>query len=327
VNDTDDRRILISHVADHYRRYPGEDVTFHTRVQVQERVPGFTLRVVLPEALVPGATVAPDNAVPRIEVTAATRCLVWEVEQTAGRAIYEYQVSARVGPTPRDVVLQSRAAVTTSLVDGGQYTAGEAVAIAVSAQGRYLMHLPALYQRDELMGRFLMLFESFWGPITSQIGHLPLYFDPTLTPPDFLPWLASWLGLVLDERWPEARRRRLIQSAASLYHKRGTLQGLQEYLDIFGEQVQIIEHRAGSFRLGPNDRLGPGLALGTSNVSHTFTVILRSPRTPSVDGQEGAERAEQRRRMVQAIIETEKPAHTGYVLRVEAVEPAKQTEG
>jgi phage tail-like protein len=186
----------------------------------------------------------------------------------------------------------------------------ESVVVAVFAQGGYLEYLPALYHRDELMGRFLMLFESFWSPIAGQIDQLPLYFDPRMTPPDFLPWLASWLDLALDERWPEERRRLLLRSAAALYRKRGTRQGLQRYLEIYtGEKAEIVEHRANNLRLGEQARLGPGVALGVANVPHTFTVVLSLP-------DDGAEKAECLH-MIEAIIEAEKPAHTSYTVRVE----------
>ena len=318
----------VSHVADYYRRYPGEDVTFYTRVRIGETLPGFTLRIALPEGLAPGATSAPGDTVPQVGLGTGTRYLVWNVESTPGKDTYEYQVVARVEPTFKDIVLQSRATVSSKTPDGKEFSVGETTAIAVSAKGDYLKYLPALYQRDELMGRFLMLFEGFWKPIQRQIEHLPLYFDPKMTPPDLLPWLASWLGLVLEDHWSEEQRRRLIRSAVSLYRKRGTRQGLQEYLEIFGEKVQIIEHRANNFCLGSGSRLGPGIALGTNNVPHTFMVILHpAPISSSADDKEKARRALERRQMVRAIIEAEKPAHTGYTLRIETDQPASQREG
>ena len=209
-------------------------------------------------------------------------------------------------------------AVPASETPAEPYAAEETAAIAVSAKGRYLKYLPALYQDDELMARFLMLFESFWAPIEGQIDHLAFYFDPRMTPSDFLPWLASWLDLELDERWPEERRRQLIRSAVSLYRKRGTRRGLEEFLEIYtGERPQIVEHRARNFFLGADGLLGPGSALGRDNVAHTFTVTVRLPPAPGEDEEERTRHERERRRIIRAIIEAEKPAHTGYELRVE----------
>jgi phage tail-like protein len=196
----------------------------------------------------------------------------------------------------------------------------------VWAKGRYLRYLPELYAQDELMGRFLMLFESFWAPIETQTDNVRCYLDPGMTPTRFLPWLASWLGLELDGRLPEERRRQLIQSAISLHRRRGTKQALQEYLEIYTEgEAQIIEHRAKNLRLGPGARLGPGVALGLNNRPHTFTVVLHVPPVSSSVDEAGGfpnERARleaERRRTIEAIIEAEKPAHTGYTLRIETL--------
>jgi len=167
-----------------------------------------------------------------------------------------------------------------------------------------------------------MLFESFLAPIEGQIDNLPFYFDPDFTPARLLPWLATWVDLTLDDHWPEAKRRQLLKRAVSLYRKRGTRRGLQEYLEIYtGAQVQISEHGARNLLLGPEARLGPGVALGTLNMPHTFTVTVNMPPAEGVAGT-AAERERyenDRRRMIETIIEAEKPAHTSYTLRLEAM--------
>jgi phage tail-like protein len=316
--------LTIDHVADFCQRYPGETVTFYTRVGVRQPLPGFTLRVTIPIGLEVGdyrVLCGEDSALPVVDFEGGARHLTWDVtkELQAGSR-WEVQVQAQVVPTQQDRTLESRAVAIAEVPKEEPIYVEESVAIAVSARGRYLRYLPALYQADELMGRFLMLFESFWAPIDAQIDNLPLYFDPKMAPPDFLPWLASWLNLVLDERLPEERQRRLIQAAVSLYRQRGTRQGLQEYLEIYtGGQAQIIEHRAKDFRLGPEARLGPGIALGTGNRPHTFTVVLRLPpiSPPAGDKNERTRQESEHRRAIEAIIEAEKPAHTGYTLRIE----------
>jgi len=328
---------VVDHVVDYYRRYPGEAVTFYTRVQVRQPLPDFTLRITIPEGLTFGdyRTLSDDGkTLPEIEIGTEASYFVWrEARDIEAGTSYEYQVEAQIAPTDRDLTLESRAVVTAQGPDGETISAEETVAIAVFAKGQYLKYLPAIYQSDDFMGRFLMLFESFWGPIERQIDSIPFYFDPDTAPPDFLPWLASWLDLAFDERWPEEKRRRLLRCVASLYRKRGTKAGLQEHLEIFsGGQVEIIEHRAGNFRLGPEARLGPGIALGTTNVAHTFTVIVRLPlistsptlRQPFDRAQDeaqdtagdGRDQEAVTCRMIETIIEAEKPGHTGYTLQL-----------
>ena len=75
----------------------------------------------------------------------------------------------------------------------------------------YLRHLPAIYsntlQRGDFLARFVSLFESFFGGVEAAIARLPALFDPHAAPQEFLPWLAGWLALELDEDWDEAQQR------------------------------------------------------------------------------------------------------------------------
>jgi phage tail-like protein len=316
--------LRVDYVADYYHRYPGETVTFYTRVSIQQPLLGFTVKITLPAGLTVSdyqVLSADGDAMPLVEFGSGGQHVTWVVvEELEAGSEWEYQVQAQVAPVFQDATKESRAVAYSELREGEQVSAEETVSVAVAAKGDYLRHLPALYQSDELMGRFLMLFESFWAPVEGQIDHLPLYFDPKMTPPDFLPWLASWFDVILDQRLSEEQQRRLVQSAASLYRRRGTKQALQEYLEIYtGETVEIIEHRAHDFRLGTEARLGPGVALGTGNRPHTFTVILSLPPIPSSVGgkKEQARQEQERRRTLEAIIETEKPAHTTYTLRID----------
>jgi phage tail-like protein len=319
---------MVAHVVDSYHRYPGEIVTFFTRVTLREPLSDLTLRISIPEGLVLDNYRPPpemDGKMPYVEVTDRAHYLVWslacagatgtgEGELTTGTC-YEYQAEARVSATHRHAIFESRAVLTTRDQDN---LAEESVPVMVWAKGRYLRHLPELYDQDELMARFLMLFESFWAPVETQIASIRNYLDPKMTPAGFLSWLASWVGLELDGHLPEERQRRLIQSAVWLHRRRGTKQGLRAYLEIYtGGKAQIIEHRANDLRLGPGARLGPAVALGTGNQPQTFTVILRLPPIPSTGDEEERARQElERRRTIEALIDAQKPAHTGYRLRI-----------
>jgi phage tail-like protein len=151
-----------------------------------------------------------------------------------------------------------------------------------------LKYLPGIYSDDPFMGGFLKIFETIWAPLDRQIDELYAYFDPQLTPVECLPWLGTWVDLVLDENWPEARRRSLIQNAADLYRRRGTAGSLHDYLAIYlGITPQIVED-------GPE-----------GNPYH-FTVILKVGNPDDVD-----------QACVRRIIEEEKPAHTIYTLTLE----------
>ncbi len=179
----------------------------------------------------------------------------------------------------------------------------------------YLQYLPAFYREDDFAGRFLNIFEDILNPIEGIIHNLAFYFDPGTAPQSILPWLTSWVGLVMDERWPEARRQQLIKSTTELYRWRGTKRGLSEYLKIYtGVVPQITETVIGpEAKLDPDTRLGVNAYLGGSGESFTFNVTIASQDLSEVDID-----------VIRAIIESQKPAHTTYTLKVLAQGP---TEG
>lgn len=149
----------------------------------------------------------------------------------------------------------------------------------------YLDYLPGIYHDSDFLGRFLLIFEHILSPIDRTIENIPDYFDPELAPPDVVTWLGSWLGLVLDARWPDDRRRDVVRAAPELFRWRGTRRGLAHFLRLYtGLEPEIIEP---SLRDIANDR----------NRAYRFTVRLRVGR-----------RSELSRQLVETIIETEKPA-------------------
>jgi phage tail-like protein len=165
----------------------------------------------------------------------------------------------------------------------------------VKQTSRYLQFLPAIYEENEFLDRFLRVFEDPVIPVEDVLDHIALYFDPRLAPSSFLSWLASWIDLALDENWPEERRRELIHRGTDLYRWRGTRRGLLAYLRIYaGVEPKIVEHLkkkgGGPFR---------------------FTVELQVEDASAVD-----------EARIRAIIDAEKPAHTDYELSIKG--PSKE---
>jgi phage tail-like protein len=114
--------------------------------------------------------------------------------------------------------------------------------------------LPGLYQEDEVdrhtgrvrpnfAQRFTAALDDVLAPIFSCLDNTDAYFDPWLAPDDFLNWLATWIGLELDENWPLERRRALVARAVSLYHRRGTVRGLIDEVEIFtGVEPEVLDN-------------------------------------------------------------------------------------
>ncbi len=173
---------------------------------------------------------------------------------------------------------------------------------------RLLDYLPASFRDDPLMGQFLLIFESILNPIEYTVDNMALFFDPRMTPESVLPWLASWVDLVLDPSWPLERRRELVKNASDLYRWRGTRRGLSEYLRIYtGSSPTILEYIPGMI-LDEETHLGVNTVLGSSGTGHHFTVIIENPLDSRIDV-----------KVVRDIIESQKPAHTIYTLEIKAV--------
>ena len=185
---------------------------------------------------------------------------------------------------------------------------------ALSGRSNYLEYLPAIYSQGDFMGRFLMIFESVLGPIEGVIDNISHYFDAGTAPEELLPWLASWVNLTLDETWPLERRRELVRSAVDLFRDRGTRRGLREYLRVYSGVEPKITEDYGGISLAGQARLGLNTVLGEGR-PHTFKVTLELDDPDSVNVEQ-----------LKAIIEAEKPAHSGYTLEILPKSPPASTE-
>ncbi len=68
-----------------------------------------------------------------------------------------------------------------------------------------------------------------------------------------LGWLGSWVGLALDEAWPEERRRALVGAAVRLHAARGTRRGLEEAVRLAtGAAPDVAESGSAVFALDPH---------------------------------------------------------------------------
>jgi phage tail-like protein len=160
------------------------------------------------------------------------------------------------------------------------------------AASNYLQYLPPRYHEVEFIGRFLLIFESVMEPLERMIGQIEDYFDPRLAPEALLPWLADWLGMALDDHLAVRQQRELIRSAAMLYLWRGTRRGLAEAIRICaGVEPIIVE---------PGDPEG-----GAELPPHVFAVVVEAPDPAAID-----------RALLERMIDTQKPAHTSYILDI-----------
>jgi phage tail-like protein len=195
-----------------------------------------------------------------------------------------------------------------------------------------LRRLPKVYSRDPriagFLRRYLALFEGTLGDLEGRSDARAILVDPHAAPEEVLPWLASFLGLALDERWPAPARRQLIEEIPRLWRARGTVAGLSRFLELYlGRAPVIIEHfrlrgLGGALLTDESSSLFAGAVVGTNlrvggavgergeapltgdaasafeTHAHRFSVLV--PALLDADGMD----------VVRDVLEAQRPAHT-----------------
>jgi phage tail-like protein len=197
---------------------------------------------------------------------------------------YEQTASARSAELPGEPEGQAALPVMPPRALAGPRPTHPMLA-PIGPLSRYLADLPAIYQGNDFLGRFLLIIEGLWEPLEQRTNHLPMYFDPHTCPAPMLPWLAGWLDIGIDRLWPEARQRAILAEAMDLLRWRGTRFGLARMIELAtGISPEIIDE--------------PG--------QHwVMRVRMTIPEPHEVD-----------RLFLETLIQSHKPAHVGYILEL-----------
>ena len=192
---------------------------------------------------------------------------------------------------------------------------------------KLLDYLPDIYRDQEhtFLSRYLSAFEKILigrgddvkipseaegassKSLEETIADIATLFDPSFTPKDFLPWLASWAALSLRADLDEGHQRKFIANIIRLYRRRGTKDNLIELLQIFTGTTPEIDEDAmpgADFRKRYSYSNPP-----RSKPPHFFKVaiLLADPDEKTVERQ---------RAIARALIDLEKPSHTFYELEI-----------
>jgi phage tail-like protein len=212
--------------------------------------------------------------------------------------------------------------VVRQLPEAGDELSERRVIKVEIASRPWIQFLPGIYQdadeeNADFLQRFLLISAHLTSGIEERLEYLHEFFDPRLTQAGFLPWLAGWLAMPLLEGWDEEKRREIIQRVPELYRLRGTARGLELALRLFADVKARIHEGEWPY---------PGMVIGRSStigkdtvlsppvfISQCFTVELPDKK---------AEISRERLRTVQALVETEKPAHAHYALVFQKTEIA-----
>ena len=125
--------------------------------------------------------------------------------------------------------------------------------------------MPALFRDDEMLMGMLDGFDDVLAPIHAVVRDMDAYFDPALAPTDFLEWLATWLGVELNARWPLQRRRELLRRAVEVHRMRGTVWGVANAVELYtGIEPEIVENGQATGSAAPGGDLPGQRQLGLS---------------------------------------------------------------
>lgn len=231
--------------------------------------------------------------------------------ENAGLASRRVRVRYEEAYVPQDQVIRQKPG------PGALCAVDETVELVVSR--RSLLHwLPQVYQKTDsptgshFLRDFLWVFDHIFADLQRHIDGLHRYFDPLETPPEFLPWLATWVALAIDQDWPEEKKRKLIQQAIGIYGFRGTVRGLKLFLSIFtGVEPKLFENQwpYEGFRVGRTVIGVDSIVLPPVNKAHCFMVEVPAAFTDARD---------ETILKIHDIIRMEKPAHATYYLRFAA---------
>jgi phage tail-like protein len=154
-------------------------------------------------------------------------------------------------------------------------------------------------QEDDFALRFTAALDEVIAPVLLALDNLDAYFDPMLAPPDFLEWMANWVGIDLDETWPEHKQREQVRSAVDLYRWRGTKRGMADVIRLYCDvEPEIIDNGGTSFSEGSTGPL-PG--------SPEPSLHVRVTVPPGRDVDESR---------LHELVSTAKPAHLPHTIEI-----------
>lgn len=154
--------------------------------------------------------------------------------------------------------------------------------------------LPEVFRRtitdDSLLAGLLEVMQELHAPAERILRDLSSYFDPYRTPPDLLPYLATWLdldrllGADTEDPFPSGsgHLRELIANAARLSGLRGTAAGLISFLEL-ATGLRGFHIEEGSVAMGQ---------------ARAFTVTVACPADAAA-----------LRPLIERIVASEKPVH------------------
>jgi phage tail-like protein len=137
--------------------------------------------------------------------------------------------------------------------------------------------LPGVYVEDVMVRGLTQGFDTVLAPVFLTLDCLDAYVSPRQAPEDFLPWLASWVGVTVAESWPADRKRDVVTSAVRRHRDRGTRHGLQAQLELLTDGEVEIHDSGGTVWSDDPDVEPPG------DPEPSLRVVVRVPDPAAID--------------------------------------------
>jgi phage tail-like protein len=118
--------------------------------------------------------------------------------------------------------------------------------------------LPSVYRTDRFTQQLCESLDGVLAPVISALDNFPAYLDLGTAPEDLLPWLAHWIGLVVDRGDDPVRQRELLRSTSELHGLQGTRRGIELAIcALLGVRAEVVETGDARWSVDPRDAL-PG---------------------------------------------------------------------
>ena len=166
----------------------------------------------------------------------------------------------------------------------------------------FLSYLPTIYQtggREDFLGRFLGMFEAVYQDLEERIEHSTKQLDPMAADPEFLNWLANWVGISNAHLWQENKLRILLEGIVRKNLIRGTREYVEYMIKTFtGERPFILEYGEIEAYRG-NGKAYQSLTQSYAHGPYEVNVFVREQAVPSLREQHALKK----------MIDDMKPAH------------------
>jgi phage tail-like protein len=106
--------------------------------------------------------------------------------------------------------------------------------------------LPSVYQEyDENALRLTSALDAVLAPVWLAVDCYDAYLSPATTPEDAAAWLATWVGIDVDDNWRPEQLRRLLAEAFELARWRGTARGITALVEAYTGLRPVVEDTGG----------------------------------------------------------------------------------